>query len=227
MDSSVEMNNFGQYYGESLMDAWYRMNGINKNGVNKHTPATLIRNFYSGLDGWSKCFLDSLTHGRFASGNPSHANNLMENLFGSSIETKDETGIKQLKVSIDKSILDLQNYVEECPTKNEIRSFILYSKTRMKKTNDTLSKIASRMEMIANNAKSKKGATKKFNDKIFSMLEPLDRDIKDYVEEEDDLQIALNASLKKRNEKLVWVKMKGKKVEKLKCLVKSRNHYLT
>ena len=37
MDSSVEMKNFGQYYGESLMDAWYRMKGINKNGVNKHT----------------------------------------------------------------------------------------------------------------------------------------------------------------------------------------------
>ena len=108
--------------------------------------------------------------------------------------------------------------MEECPTKNEIRSFILYSKTRMKKTNDTLSKIASRMETIANNAKSKKGATKKFNDKIFSMLEPLDRDIKDYVEEEDDLQIALNASLKKRNEKLVWVKMKERKVEEVKML---------
>ena len=86
MDSSVEMNNFGQYYGESLMDAWYRMKGINKNGVNKHTPATLIRNFYSGLDGWSKYFLDLLTHGRLASGNYSHANNLMENLFGSSRE---------------------------------------------------------------------------------------------------------------------------------------------
>ena len=167
MDSSVEMNNFGQYYGESLMDAWYRMKDINKNGVNKHTPATLIRNFYNGLDGWSKCFLDSLTNGRFASGNPSHANNLMENLFGSYIETKDETGIKQLKVSIDRSILDLQTYVEEYPTKNEIRSFILYSKTRMKKTNDTLSKIASRMETIVNNAKSKKGGTKKLMTKYF------------------------------------------------------------
>ena len=44
------------------------MKDINKNGVNKHTPATFIRNFYNGLDGWSKCFLDSLTSGRFASG---------------------------------------------------------------------------------------------------------------------------------------------------------------
>ena len=25
MNSSVEMNNFSQYYGESLMEAWYRI----------------------------------------------------------------------------------------------------------------------------------------------------------------------------------------------------------
>ena len=94
MASSVEMNNFSQYYGESLMDAWFRIKGISKNGVNKYTPATLIKNFHNGIDGWSKCFLDSLTIGRFASRNRSHANKLMENLFVNSIESKDENGIK-------------------------------------------------------------------------------------------------------------------------------------
>ncbi len=56
MNPSAEMNNFGQYYGESLMDAWFRIKGISKNGANKYTPATLIRNFYNGLDGWSNVF---------------------------------------------------------------------------------------------------------------------------------------------------------------------------
>ena len=37
------------------------------------------------------------------------------------------------------------------------------------------------------------------------MLGPLAKDIKNYVEEEDDLQIALNAALKKRNENFVWI----------------------
>ena len=107
MNPTAKMNNFGQYYGESLMDAWYRIKDTSKNGVIKYTPATVIRNFYKGIDGWSKCFLDSLTSGRFASGNLSHANNLMENLFGNSIESKDEIMIKQLKVSMDRSILCL------------------------------------------------------------------------------------------------------------------------
>ena len=122
MNSSVEMNNFSQYYGESLMEAWYRIKGISKNG--KHTPAALIRNFYNGLNGWSKCFLDSLTNGNFASGNPPHANNLMENLFGNSIETKEETRIRQLQVSMDRSILNLQTYVEEYPTKKIGRAHV-------------------------------------------------------------------------------------------------------
>ena len=116
----------------------------------------------------------------------------MENLFGNSIESKDETEIKQLKVSMDRSILCLQTYMEDYPTKNEMHSFILHTKSRMKKTNNTLSGISLKMETILNYAKSKKKLTRELNERISSMLEPLDRDIKNHVEEEDDLQIALN-----------------------------------
>ena len=213
MNPTAEMNNFGQYYGESLMDAWYRIKDTSKNGVIKYTPATVIRNFYKGIDGWSKCFLDSLTSGKFASGNPSHANNLMENLFGNSIESKYETGIKQLKASMDRSTLCLQTYMEDYPTKNELHSFILHTKSRMKKTNNTLSGISLKMETILNYAKSKKKLTRELNERISSMLEPLDRDIKNHVEGEDDLLIALNLALKKRNENLAW-----EEVEEVKML---------
>ena len=209
------MNNFGQYYGESLMDAWYRIKGMSKNGVNKHTLATLIRNFYNGLDGWSKCFLDSLTNGRFVSSNPSRANNLMENLFGNSIETKYEIGIKQLKVSMDRSILGLQTYVEEYPTKNEMHSFILHAKSRMKKTKNTLSEISWKIETIFTHAKSKKELTMKLKERISSMLEPLDRDIKNCVEEEDKFQTVFNAALK---EKIENIYMRTKRVEEVKML---------
>jgi hypothetical protein len=174
---------------------------------------------------WSKCFLDSLTNERFSLGNPSHANNLMENLFGSSIETKDEIGIKPLKVSVDRSILDLQTYVEDYPTKNEIHSFILHSQSQMKKTNDTISKIVSRIEIISNNAKSKKGVTKKFSDKIFSMLELLDENLVGSFKEENDLKIASDALLRKRNEKQVEeVKMLSEVKEPLLDLVNCSLH---
>jgi hypothetical protein len=56
--------------------------------------------------------------GKFSSGDPFHAINLMDDLFGSSVKPIDELGIKQLKNSIDRAISELQTYMEECPTKN-------------------------------------------------------------------------------------------------------------
>ena len=82
-----------------------------------------------------------------------------------------------------------------------------------KKTNNTLSGISLKVETILNYAKSKKKLTRELNERISSMLEPLDRDIKNHVEEEDDLLIALNLALKKRNENLAW-----EEVEKVKTL---------
>ena len=73
----------------------------------------------------------------------------------------------------------------------------------MRKTKDTLSRITVRIERIVNKAESKKGATKKFNDKLFSILELLERNLEESVKEENDLKIALDALLRKRNEKKV------------------------
>ena len=114
---------------------------------------------------------------------------------------------------MDRSTLCLQTYVEDYPTKNDLHSFILHTKSRMKKTNNTLSGISLKMETILNYAKSKKKLTRELNERISSMLEPLDRDIKNHVEEEDDLLIALNLALKKRNENLAW-----EEVEEVKML---------
>jgi hypothetical protein len=83
MDSSIEMNYFAQHNGESLMEAWPRIKNINKNSAKGPTLAALIKSFYGGLDEWSKIFLGSLTSGKFSSGNPFHAINFMDDLFGS------------------------------------------------------------------------------------------------------------------------------------------------
>ena len=48
------------------------------------------------------------------------------------------------------------------------------------------------METMLNHDKSKKKLTRELNEIIYFMLEPLDKDIKNYVEEEDDPQIAFH-----------------------------------
>jgi hypothetical protein len=147
MDSSIKMNYLAQRYGESLMEAWSRIKDINKNSW--QTLATLIKNFYGGLDEWSRSFPDSLTSGKFSSGDPSHSINLMDYLFGSSVKPIDELGIKQLKNSVDRAILELQNYMEECPTKNEISSFILRASSQFRKTKQTLSAISQKWKALS------------------------------------------------------------------------------
>ena len=86
------------------------------------------------------------------------------------------------------------------------------TKSSIKKTNNTLSRISLKIETILNHAKSKKKLIRELNERICSMLEPLDKDSKNYVEEEDDYQIALNPALKKRNENLVCVKVEEVKM---------------
>jgi hypothetical protein len=112
MDSSIKMNYFAQHNGELLMEAWSRIKNINKNSAKGPTLATLIKSFYGGLDEWSKSFLESLTSGKFSSGNPFHAINLMDDLFGSSVKLIDELGTKQLKNFVDRAISELQTYMK-------------------------------------------------------------------------------------------------------------------
>jgi hypothetical protein len=51
----------------------------------------------------------------------------MDDSFESSVKPTDELGTKQLKNSVDRAILELQTYMEECPTKNEISNLIIHA----------------------------------------------------------------------------------------------------
>ena len=82
----------------------------------------MVKMFSRFVDKWKICLC-----------NPSQANNLMENLFGSSIETKEEISINQIKVYVDRSTSHLQTYMEDYPTKNEMHSFILHTKSSIRK----------------------------------------------------------------------------------------------
>ena len=87
--------------------------------------------------------------------------------------------------------------------KNEMHSFNLHTKSRMKKTNNTLSEFSLKMETILTHVKSKKKLTRKLNDKISSMLELLERNLEESVKEENNLKIVLDALLRKKNERKV------------------------
>ena len=94
---SDEIHKFKQLSGESLMEAWHRIQDIAIKSNYRHSPHTILTRFYDGLDAWSKSFVDTLAYGRFATGNPHFANTIMLNLFGNLEKSKEETEFQLLK----------------------------------------------------------------------------------------------------------------------------------
>jgi hypothetical protein len=45
----VEVHSFKQQGGESLKDAWYRINNAHHRCAKKHSTMILLRNFYVGI----------------------------------------------------------------------------------------------------------------------------------------------------------------------------------
>ena len=76
-----ETTSFKQYFGESLMEAWYRMQEIIASCPNTNTQKK-----------WSKPFLDALTIGYFTTDNPSFSTLVLVSLF-------ENAGIRKKKLN--------------------------------------------------------------------------------------------------------------------------------
>jgi hypothetical protein len=83
-----EVTSFKKYYEESLMEVWYRMQENVENSPNVHTQSSVIKRFYDGTSAWVRFFLDGLTNGHFATGDPSFIKYTLVNLFRNYGKTK-------------------------------------------------------------------------------------------------------------------------------------------
>jgi hypothetical protein len=61
-----------------------------ENSPNVHTQSSIIKSFYNGTSAWGRLFLDDLTNGHFAMGDPSFAKYTLVSLFGNHGKTKEE-----------------------------------------------------------------------------------------------------------------------------------------
>ena len=118
---SNEIHNFKQLPGESLMEAWYRIQEIATKSTCRYAPHTILTRFHDGLDTWSKLFVDRLAYGRFATGNPHFANTIMINLFGNPRKTREETEFQLLKESLNKTIVNLNEVISSTTKIGDIK----------------------------------------------------------------------------------------------------------
>ena len=79
----AEVLTFTQRGGESLKDAWYRINDSQKRATKKHSTTILLRNFYVGITSWNRYLLDTAINGNFIEALVWEALNVIENLVGS------------------------------------------------------------------------------------------------------------------------------------------------
>jgi len=79
----AEVLTFTQRGGESLKDAWYRINDSQKRATKKQSTTILLRNFYVGITSWNRFLLDTAISGNFTEAPVWEALNVIENLVGS------------------------------------------------------------------------------------------------------------------------------------------------
>src|SRR3954453_21581859 len=73
---------FTQRGGESLKDAWYRINDSQSRATKKQSTTILLRNFYVGITSWNSFVLYTSINGNFLEALVWKALNIMENLVG-------------------------------------------------------------------------------------------------------------------------------------------------
>ena len=78
----VEVRSYKQQGGESLKDAWYRINDAHNRCTKKYSTLILLRNFYVGISSWNRYVLDTLTGDNFLGTPALEAWTLIESLGG-------------------------------------------------------------------------------------------------------------------------------------------------
>src|SRR3954463_11096593 len=78
----AEVLTFKQRGGESLKDAWYRINDSQKRATKKQSTTILLRNLYVRINHWNRFILDTAINGNFLEAPIWESLNVIENLVG-------------------------------------------------------------------------------------------------------------------------------------------------
>src|SRR3954466_12861001 len=78
----AEVLTFKQRDGESLKDAWFRINDSQNRATKKQSTTIFLRNFYVGITSCNRFVLDTDINGNFLESPVWEALNVMENHFG-------------------------------------------------------------------------------------------------------------------------------------------------
>jgi hypothetical protein len=194
---------FKQQLGESVKDAWARINRIHYEESTPCEDEKLNLYFYYGLDPLYQNALDGATGGSFVLPIPSCAAMTLRRIFGSFVgrKKKMQDTTVQLALSIDK----LESRLSKLPDREDFEHLALYSKEVILRIDDKLVDIMYKLQVCEGDFLERKDHLNNYEKKVVFISDILEKDapVKHY--KRFPLQ------------KQVWAK-KEKKVEEVKML---------
>ena len=138
-----EVLTFTQRGGESLKDAWYRINDSQKRATKKQSTTIFLRNFYVGFTSWNWFVLDISINGNFIEALVWEALNVIENLVGSlpiASITED--------ITLAHIMRKLENIELEMPSINKINELDRKIQGNLNRLDSSMHKIIKTLETI-------------------------------------------------------------------------------
>jgi hypothetical protein len=153
-----EITSFKPYFEESLMEAWYRRQESVESSPNMHIQGFIKKN---GVSAYSRFFLDGLTNGHFAMGDPSFAKYNLMSLFGNHGKTNEKIKLQQFKEDLEKVVSNLQEAIKISPSRDNINNLCTYTHSKLKNYNECFNGIGKKVRAVEHHANSPGSMRKK------------------------------------------------------------------
>jgi hypothetical protein len=137
------LSNFKEVYGESLKDAWVRINKLNNQNSNVYGKEKLHLYFYYGLAPWYKNVVDFASVGSFVLALPEENYIVIKNLFGSKVEENEE--LESMSTILTYFKKRFENCAKILPDKRNLDHLELFKKYGILEMKDKMSLISGQL----------------------------------------------------------------------------------
>jgi hypothetical protein len=146
-----------------------------ENSPNVHTQGSIMKSFYNKISAWGRLFLDGLTNGHFATGDPSFAKYTLVSLFKNHGKTKEEIKLQQFKEELEEVANKLQEAIKDAPNREEISNLCTYTHSKLKNYNKCFNDFGKKVRAVEYHAKVKESLIDNVYKNIFFMEKFLGR----------------------------------------------------
>ena len=197
------ISNFKQYPGETLKDAWVRINRMHYEDPTPCEDEKLNLYFYYGIDPWYQNALDGATGGSFVLSTPSCAAMTLRRIFGNFVGRKKKVEDTTVALALSKDKFEAG--LEKLPNKEDFEQLASVSKNIIPKINDELVNVMHKLRLCEKEFLEKNISLNSIEEKLVC--------VSDLLRKNPSFKHVKEVPIKKQ----VWIK-KERKVEEVKML---------